>query len=125
MAVGNRTERLDPETAAMDSYRISSPVQRDTSVRRLRSMTASALVAGAAAAVTFGVVAAISNPGHQTTASTGGSTSGQSGQSGSAGDQSTVNDSQGTTSQSNSFFQAPAQQPGFFGGGGQTTTGGS
>ncbi len=122
----------------MDSHRISSPAERDANVERLRSMTTTVLVAGTAAVVTFAVAAAITNPGHQSTATTGGSTSNQAGQSGTtsgssssqtgqsgtSSDQSTLNGS-GSTSQSNSFFQQPAQAPGFFGGGGQTTTGGS
>jgi hypothetical protein len=117
----------------MDSFRTPSPAERDAGVERLRSMTATAAVAGMAAVVTFGVVAAISNPGHAVAASSTGTTSGsQNGiTNGSSGtNQTTPNFDDG----SNQFFQAPAQQPDFFGnggsggtfsGGGHSTTGGS
>jgi hypothetical protein len=115
----------------MESFRTPSPADRDAGVERLRSMTVATAVAGAAAVVTFGLVAAISNPGKTVAASSNGTTSTGTNQSGTSGDTNVTvpNTDDGRT---NDFFQAPAQQPGFFGGGaggslggGQSTTGGS
>jgi hypothetical protein len=97
-----------------------SPADRARAQRRKRRITVATGVAGAAAVVTFGGLAAISHPGSQVATTTASSSVQGTDSSSTAGGGITTN--QGTAG---SGLVAPFQPLTVGNGGGQTTTGGS
>lgn len=95
-----------------------SPSQRDAGLRRLRLLTIASAVAGGAAAASFGALAAVSYPGHQ-------STSQAVQQVDAAVGTSTGTTSSSGSSQSSGSLQSSNQVPTISTGRAQTTTGGS
>ncbi len=107
----------------MDTRPSLSPTDRDRSVRRIRTLTVATTIAGTAALGGFGLVAAISNPGHASTAAT---TAAVGTQTAAGADTASTNvASNAAPSPTPTVLQAAPQLPVGALGGGQTTSGGS